>query len=69
MKKAVAKVLGYMAVVSVLSFINSVLPHFIAMIFTTDSNLTRYFMIHYVICMFTNIPAFPNPIITIILLK
>ena len=71
-KKAVAKVLGYMAVVSVLSFINSVLPHFIAMIFKstlTGSNLTRYFTLHYMIRIFANITAFPNPIVTIILLK
>ena len=71
-KKAVAKVLGYMTFVSVLSFINSVFPHFIAMILkstVTGSNLTHYFTIHYLIRVFANITAFPNPIITIILLK
>ena len=71
-KKAVAKVLGYMAVVSLLSFINSVLPHSIAITFrsaTTGTNLTHYITMNYVIGLFTNITAFPTPIVTIILLK
>ena len=71
-KKAVAKVLGYMAVVSLLSFINSVLPHSIAITFrsaTTGTNLTRYITMNYVIGLFANIMTFPTPIVTIILLK
>ena len=63
-----------MAAVSVLSFINSILPHFISLIFEstiteTSTNLTYYVTANYVVCMFANITAFPTPIVTIILLK
>ena len=71
-KKAIAKVLGYMAAVSVLSFINSVLPYFIPMIFETtspDGNLTTFLSGNYMVRVLTNITAFPTPIVTIILLK
>ena len=71
-KKAIAKVLGYMAAVSVLSFINSVLPYFIPMIFETtspDGNLTTFLAGIYVTRVCANITAFPTPIVTIILLK
>ena len=72
-KKAIAKVLGYMAAVSVPSFINSVLPYFIPMIFETtspDGNLTTFLAGIYVTRVCANITAFPTPIIvTIILLK
>ena len=74
MKKAVAKVLRYMAAVSVLSFINSILPHFIGMIIesttiSTSRTLTHYVTANYVIRVLANITAFPTPIVTIILLK
>ena len=71
-KKATTKVLLYMAVVSVLSFINSVLPYFIAMIFETtlpDGNLATFLGGIYVTHVCANITAFPTPIVTIILLK
>ena len=73
-KKAVAKVLRYMAAVSVLSFINSILPHFIGMIIesttiSTSRTLTHYVTANYVIRVLANITAFPTPIVTIILLK
>ena len=71
-KKAIAKVFGYMAVVSVLSFINSVLPYFIAMIFETTlpvRNLATFLAGIYMIRVFANITAFLTPIVTIILLK
>ena len=73
-KKAVAKILGYMAVVSVLSFINSIPPYFIGMIIHANlvlpgrdfvAFLAGVYMTH----AFTNITAFPTPIVTIILLK
>ena len=71
MKRAIAKILRYMVVVSVLAFINSVLPYFIAMIFETilDRKVATFLAIVYVIRVFTNITAFPTPIVTIILLK
>ena len=70
-KRAIAKILRYMVVVSVLSFISSVLPYFIAMIFENipDRNVATFLAIVYVIRVFTNITAFPTPIVTIILLK
>ena len=61
-----------MAVVSVLSFINRVLPYFIAMIFETiipNRNVATFLAIIYMIRVFTNITTFPTPIVTIILLK
>ena len=68
MKKAIAKVLGYMAATSVLSFINIVLPGFIAVILTTLTDATFLTQI-YVIYACANITAIPTPIVTIILLK
>ena len=71
-KKAVTKVLVYMAVVSVLSFINSVLPYFLAIIFETNSpngNVATFLARVYMVHVFANITAFPTPIVTIILLK
>ena len=74
-KKAITKVLIYMAVVSVLSFINSVPPYnyyFIPMIFETtlpDGNLATFLAGIYVTRVCANITAFPTPIVTIILLK
>ena len=69
-KRAIAKILRYMVVVSI-HFINSVLPYFIAMIFETipDRNVATFLAIVYVIRVFTNITAFPTPIVAIILLK
>ena len=76
LKKAVAKVLGYMAIVSVLSFINSVLPYLFATITSQtvpiaseNRTLTTYINVLYVARVFPNITAFPTPIVTIILLK
>ena len=71
-KKAITKVLVYMAVVSVLSFINSVPPYFIPMIIETtlpDRNLATFLAGIYVTSVCANITAFPTPIVTIILLK
>ena len=68
MKKAIAKVLGYMAAASVLSFINIVLPGFFAVILTTLADVT-FLAKAYVSYVGANIAAFPTPIVTIILLK
>ena len=71
-KKAVAKVVGYFAVISVLSFINSVLPVFSPIIFRLTipkSNLATFLTVNYAVRVLPNITAFPTPIVTIILLK
>ena len=71
-QKAIAKVVGYMAVVSVLSFIGSVPPYFIAIIFPIiipDISLATFLAGNYVARLLANITAFPTPIVTIILLK
>ena len=71
-KKAVTKVLVYMAVVSVLSFINSVFPYFLAIIFETNSptrSVATFLAGVYMVRVFAIITAFPTPIVTIILLK
>ena len=70
-KKAIAKVLGHMTAVSVLSFISLFLPPFIAFIFITlpDRNLATFLVGIYVTYVFANITAFPTPIVAIILLK
>ena len=71
-KKAVAKVLGYLAVVSVLSFINSVIPHFNPFIFRLTnpiSNFATITAIAYLTRVVPNLTAFGTPIVTIILLK
>ena len=73
-KKTVAKILGYMAAVSVLSFINSIPPYFFGMIIHVNivlpgrdfvAFLAGVYMTH----TFINITALPKPIVTIILLK
>ena len=76
LKKAVTKVLGYMVIVSVLSFINSVLPYLFGTITSQavsiaseNQTLTNDITIDYVARVFPNITAFPTPIVTIILLK
>ena len=72
-KKAVANVLGYMAVVSVLSFINSVPPYYIGMtiyvLLGPGRNIVTIFVGVYITHVFSNIILFPTPIVTIILLK
>ena len=65
-QKAIAKVVGYMAVVSVLSFISSVPPYFIAIIFPIiipDISLATFLAGNYMV------RVLATPIVTIILLK
>ena len=70
-KKAIAKVLGHMTAVSVLSFINFFLPFFITSIFTSlpDRNLATFLVGIYMPYAFSHITAIPTPIVAIILLK
>ena len=75
-KKAITKILGYLAIVSVLSFFNVILPYvyLIATLFQTAPNsnavnLRSFVVFNYLIRLFPNILAFPTPIITIVLLK
>ena len=75
-KKAITKVLGYLAIISILSFINVVLPYvyLIATQFQTvpnrnAANLSSFLALSYLIKIIPNILAFPTPIITILLLK
>ena len=71
-QKAIAKVVGYMAVVSVLSFVSSVFPYFTSIIFERtlpDRSLATFLAGIYMIRVFANITTFPTPIVTIILLK
>ena len=75
-KKATTKVLGYLAIISILSFINVVLPYvyLIATQFQTvpnrnAANLSSFLALSYLIKIIPNILAFPTPIITILLLK
>ena len=72
MQKAIAKVVVYMAVVSVLSFISSVPTYFVAIIFPIiipDISLATFLAGNYTVRVLANITAFPTPIVTIILLK
>ena len=72
-KKAITKILGYLAIISVLSFMNVTLPYvsLIGSQFQTGNaaNLRTFLALSYLIKIISNILAFPTPIITILLLK
>ena len=72
-KKAFAKLIGYMAVASVLSFINSFLPSLIPLavgyLTKQQSNLMTFLAIKYTTRVLPNITASATPFAAIILLK
>ena len=67
-KKAVAKVLAYLAVASILSFINSVIPSANPAIQTLD-DIASVVAVNYILRLVVNVPAIATPIVAIILLK
>ena len=71
-KKAIVKVLGYLAVSSVLYFINAILPIFNPFIFKEiilNNTLTTLVAVQYALRLFFNIPALAIPVAAIALLK
>ena len=72
MKKAIAKVLVYLIVVSILSLINSGLPVINPIIFKEVIRLNstvRLVAVNYVVRLLANVPAIATPIVAIALLK
>ena len=71
-KKAVAKVLAYFVVSSILTLLNLTAPVFNLLIqkaATTANNTTAIIVVNYLIVLVFNIPSIATPIVTIILLK
>ena len=70
-KKAVAKVLAYFALTSILPVINLIAPAFNLLIrkAVTANNTTAMIAINYLFIVVFNIPSIATPIITIVLLK
>ena len=70
-KKAVAKVLAYLAVASILSFINSIIPAAIPGIQTLvpPNDIASVVAVNYILRLVVNVPAIATPIVAIILLK
>ena len=70
-KKAVAKVLAYLAVASILSFINSVIPAANPAVrrLLPPDDIASVVAINYILRLVFNVPAIATPIVAIILLK
>ena len=70
-KKAIAKVLAYFAVSSILSIINTIAPGVNLLIrkAVTANNTTVIIAVNYLLLLVFNIPSIATPIVTILLLK
>ena len=70
-KKAIAKVLAYLAVASILSFINNIIPITNPLIrkAIADNDITTIVALNYFLRLVFNVPSIATPIVTIVLLK
>ena len=70
-KKAIAKVLAYLLIASILSFINNVVPLIGPVLrrLTADDDIIGIIATNYVIRSIFNVPAIATPIVAILLLK
>ena len=70
-EKAVAKVLAYLAVASILSFINSIIPAAIPGIQTLfpPDDIASVVAVNYILRLVVNVPAIATPIVAIIFRK
>lgn len=72
MKKAVAKVQGYLIAASILSFIISVLPAANPILFKeaiSNGGIVSFVAVNYTVRLFATLPAIATPVVAIILLK
>ena len=70
-KKAVAKVLAYFAIASILSFINNILPAINPLVYNAiaDDDIATIVAVYYLLRLVFNIPSIATPIVTIVMLK
>ena len=70
-KRAVAKVLAYFAIASILSFINNIFPAINPLIYNAiaDDDIATIVAVYYLLRLVVNIPSIATPIVTIVMLK